>query len=445
MAPSTASPTTPRTSPPDSHRRSRRAGRRRNEATAVTPQAMTSTTTTIRLPNSSSACRLSGGVRWSREQVGQSGQPRPEPESRTAAPVATLNMTVTSVNRQRKRNGRGPIRREVTVSVWYPPERSGGLLEAEAVLGRRVRTIVLAMAISAVALPGRLSLNSRLGAYVALTTPRIIELLLITTLPTMIVAQRGLPPVWLMLATLLGGALAAGGANAINMFVDRDIDKLMHRTRKRPLVTGAVTPRNALIFAVSLEVVAFVELWAWVNLLSAVLAISATLFYVFVYTLWLKRTSSQNIVIGGAAGAVPVLVGWAAVTDSLSWTPIVMFAIIFVWTPPHFWALAVKYKEDYQAAHIPMLPAVASFKRTAQEILVYSVILVGVSLLLAWVASLGLVYVVSASALGLGFIGLAVRLWRRATPKAAMQLFSYSITYLTLLFVCMAIDIFTRH
>ena len=312
-------------------------------------------------------------------------------------------------------------------------------------LGRRVRTIVLAMAISAVALPGRLSLNSRLGAYVALTKPRIIELLLITTLPTMIVAQRGLPPVWLMLATLLGGALAAGGANAINMFVDRDIDKLMHRTRKRPLVTGAVTPRNALIFAVSLEVVAFVELWAWVNLLSAVLAISATLFYVFVYTLWLKRTSSQNIVIGGAAGAVPVLVGWAAVTDSLSWTPVVMFAIIFVWTPPHFWALAVKYKEDYQAANVPMLPAVASFKRTAQEILVYSVILVGVSLLLAWVASLGLVYVVSASALGLGFIGLAVRLWRRATPKAAMQLFSYSITYLTLLFVCMAIDIFTKH
>ena len=312
-------------------------------------------------------------------------------------------------------------------------------------LGRRVRTIVLAMAISAVALPGRLSIGSRLGAYVALTKPRIIELLLITTLPTMIVAQRGLPPVWLMLATLLGGALAAGGANAINMFVDRDIDKLMHRTRKRPLVTGAVAPRNALIFAVSLEVVAFVELWAWVNLLSAVLAISATLFYVFVYTLWLKRTSSQNIVIGGAAGAVPVLVGWAAVTDSLSWTPVVMFAIIFVWTPPHFWALAVKYKEDYQAANVPMLPAVASFKRTAQEILVYSVILVGVSLLLAWVASLGLVYVVSASALGLGFIGLAVRLWRRATPKAAMQLFSYSITYLTLLFVCMAIDIFTKH
>jgi len=280
---------------------------------------------------------------------------------------------------------------------------------------------------------------------VALTKPRIIELLLITTLPTMIVAQRGLPPVWLMAATLLGGALAAGGANAINMFVDRDIDKLMHRTAKRPLVTGAVTPRNALIFAVTLEVVAFVELWGWVNLLSAVLAISATLFYVFVYTLWLKRTSSQNIVIGGAAGAVPVLVGWAAVTDSLSWTPVVMFAIIFVWTPPHFWALAVKYKDDYQAASVPMLPAVATFRRTAREILVYSVILVGVSLLLAAVAKLGVLYVVGASVLGAVFIVMAVRLWRRATPKAAMQLFSYSITYLTLLFVVMAVDIFVKH
>ena len=300
------------------------------------------------------------------------------------------------------------------------------------------------MALSLVAVPRR-TVSTRVGAYVALTKPRIIELLLITTLPTMIVAQRGLPPVWLMAATLLGGALAAGGANAINMFVDRDIDKLMHRTAKRPLVTGAVTPRNALIFAVTLEVVAFVELWGWVNLLSAVLAISATLFYVFVYTLWLKRTSSQNIVIGGAAGAVPVLVGWAAVTDSLSWTPVVMFTIIFVWTPPHFWALAVKYKDDYQAASVPMLPAVATFRRTAREILVYSVILVGVSLLLAAVAKLGVLYVVGASVLGAVFIVMAVRLWRRATPKAAMQLFSYSITYLTLLFVVMAVDIFVKH
>ncbi len=190
---------------------------------------------------------------------------------------------------------------------------------------------------------------------------------------------------------------------------------------------------------------AFAELWRWVNLLSAALAVSATLFYVFVYTLWLKRTSSQNIVIGGAAGAVPVLVGWAAVTDSLAWTPVVLFAIIFVWTPPHFWALAVKYKEDYQAASVPMLPAVATFKRTAREILFYSLLLLGVSLLLAAVAKLGVIYIVSASVLGAVFVALAVRLWRRATPKAAMQLFSYSITYLTLLFILMAVDIFTKH
>jgi protoheme IX farnesyltransferase len=287
--------------------------------------------------------------------------------------------------------------------------------------------------------------GSRVSAYVALTKPRIIELLLITTLPTMVVAERGLPPVWLMVATLIGGTLAAGGANAINMFIDRDIDKLMTRTAKRPLVTGAMSPKNALIFAIGLEVVAFFELWAWVNLLSAVLAVSATLFYVFVYTLWLKRTSSQNIVIGGAAGAVPVLVGWAAVTDSLAWTPVVLFAIIFVWTPPHFWALAVKYKDDYQAADVPMLPAVATFKRTAREILFYSVILVAVSLLLAVPAKLGAVYVISAVVLGVVFVALALKLWRKATPKAAMTLFSYSITYLTLLFVLMAVDIFTKH
>jgi protoheme IX farnesyltransferase len=301
------------------------------------------------------------------------------------------------------------------------------------------------MALTSVELTHRPSIASHVGAYVALTKPRIIELLLVTTLPTMIVARRGIPSPWLMVATLLGGTFAAGGANAINMFVDRDIDKVMHRTRNRPLVTGAMAPRNALIFAVSLEGIAFAELWAWVNPLSAVLAVTATLFYVFVYTLWLKRRSSQNIVIGGAAGAVPVLVGWAAVTDRLAWTPVVLFAIIFVWTPPHFWALAFKYKEDYQAADVPMLPAVATFARTAREILMYSVLLVGITLLLAPVASLGVIYLVSASFLGLVFVGLAVRLRWRATPKAAMQLFSYSITYLTLLFVLMAVDILTKH
>jgi protoheme IX farnesyltransferase len=301
------------------------------------------------------------------------------------------------------------------------------------------------MALSAAVLPARPSLRSRIAAYVALTKPRIIELLLITTLPTMILAQRGLPPIGLMAATLAGGALAAGGANAINMFIDRDIDKLMHRTAKRPLVTGAVTPRNALVFAIALEVAAFAELWWLVNLLSAVLAVSATLFYVFVYTLWLKRTSSQNIVIGGAAGAVPVLVGWAAVTDSLSWTPVVMFAVIFIWTPPHFWALAFKYKDDYAAANVPMLPVVASFRRTAVEIFVYTVLLVATSLLLAAVAHFGLVYVVGASVLGGVFLVYALRLWHQKTPKSAMRLFSWSITYLTLLFVLMAVDVFTKH
>jgi len=301
------------------------------------------------------------------------------------------------------------------------------------------------MSTPAVALAGPLTGRSRIAAYVALTKPRIIELLLVTTLPTMVVAKRGLPSIWLMVATLVGGSLAAGGANAINMVVDRDIDKVMHRTRKRPLVTGAMTPAHALIFAITLEVVAFVELWLAVNLLSAVLAASATFFYVFVYTLWLKRTSSQNIVIGGAAGAVPVLVGWSAVTNSLSWTPVVMFAIIFAWTPPHFWALAVKYKDDYAAANVPMLPVVATFRRTALEILVYTVLLVGVSLLLAVVGHLGVIYVVSASVLGLVFIAMSIRLWMRATPKAAMRLFSYSITYLTLLFILMAVDIFAKH
>src|ERR1700683_1878098 len=202
------------------------------------------------------------------------------------------------------------------------------------------------MSIEAPALPGRRAgwSWSTIRAYAALPKPRIIELFLVTTLPTMVVAQRGLPPVWLMAATLAGGALAAGGGHALNMVVDRDIDRLMKRTKNRPLVTGAMTPRAALVFALALEAAAFAELWLAVNLLSAVLAVSATLFYVFVYTLWLKRRSTQNIVIGGAARAVPVLVGWAAVHHGLSGDPVVLFALIFMWTPPPFWSLAVRYK-----------------------------------------------------------------------------------------------------
>jgi protoheme IX farnesyltransferase len=284
----------------------------------------------------------------------------------------------------------------------------------------------------------------RVRSYLALTKPRIIELLLVTTLPTMLVARRGVPSLRLMVLVLVGGSLAAGGANALNMVLDRDIDKVMHRTRHRPLVTGEVTPRAATVFAVVLEALAFADLWAWVNLLSAVLAVAATAFYIVVYTIWLKRTSSQNIVIGGAAGAVPVLIGWAAVTNSLGWAPVVLFAVIVIWTPPHFWALAIKYREDYAAAHVPMLPVVATLRRTAQQILFYTVLLVAVTVLFAVVGHMGPVYLVGALVLGALFIVFALRLRREQSQRAAMALFRYSITYLTLLFVAMAGDILIR-
>jgi protoheme IX farnesyltransferase len=290
------------------------------------------------------------------------------------------------------------------------------------------------------ALPGELSFARRLGGFVALTKPRIIELLLVTTLPTMVVAARGVPRWSLMAATLIGGTLAAGGANAINMFVDRDIDAVMRRTRGRPLVTGIVSPAAALAFALVLEVLAFAVLWSAVNLLSAVLAVSATLFYVFVYTLWLKRTSRQNIVIGGAAGAVPVLVGWAAVRDTVGWAPVVLFLLMFVWTPPHFWALAIKYREDYELAQVPMMPVVTTFKRTAAQILAYSVLVAVVSLVFAWTAGMGPLYWVSAAVLGAVFCGLALQLWRDPTEARAMRLFHWSITYVTALFAAMAVD-----
>ncbi len=286
--------------------------------------------------------------------------------------------------------------------------------------------------------------RSRAAAYVALTKPRIIELLLVTTVPTMVVADRGLPSLWLMLATVLGGTLAAGGANAINMYVDRDIDTLMKRTEGRPLVTGELEPRAALTFAISLEVAAFAWLAVTVNLLSAVLAVSACLFYVFVYTLWLKRRSEHNIVIGGAAGAVPVLVGWSAVTGSLDWAPVLLFAVIFYWTPPHFWALAIKYRDDYAAAEVPMLPAVASMHTVAVRIIVYTVLLWGLTIAFTPVAGMGDLYLASAIVLGAVFTWLAVQLLRDATTKRAMQLFGYSITYITLLFGAMAVDQLVR-
>ena len=286
-----------------------------------------------------------------------------------------------------------------------------------------------------------LPLRARAAGYLALTKPRIIELLLVTTVPTMFVAEQGVPSVWLMVATVLGGTFAAGGANATNMVVDADIDALMERTKDRPLVTGVVSPRNALVFAITLEVVAFAWLVAFVNLLSAVLAVSATLFYVFVYTLWLKRTSTQNIVIGGAAGAVPVLVGWSAVTNSLGWAPIVLFLVIFYWTPPHFWALAIRYRDDYAKAEVPMLPVVASLETTARRILFYTVILVALTLVFAPVADMGAIYLASALALGAVFTAFALLLRRDPSEGTAMRLFTYSITYVTLLFGAIVVDV----
>ena len=286
--------------------------------------------------------------------------------------------------------------------------------------------------------------------YVALTKPRIIELLLVTTIPTMVVAANGIPGIWLMITTLIGGTLAAGGANTFNMVYDRDIDAVMERTKKRPLVTGVMTPRAATIFACVLELLSF-GLLAWrVNFLSAWLAMGATAFYVFIYTIWLKRRSKQNIVIGGAAGAVPVLIGWAAVQNNVTWTPILLFVVIFIWTPPHFWALAVRYRDDYAAANVPMMPVVASLRRTTLEILVYSVIMWALTMLVGPAAHLGWVYALSATLLGGMFTFYAFKLFLharedKADVNEAMRLFHFSITYLTGLFVMMAVDVLVRN
>jgi protoheme IX farnesyltransferase len=299
--------------------------------------------------------------------------------------------------------------------------------------------------VTTVLIPRR-SASLKVKAYVALTKPRIIELLLVTTLPTMVVAAKGLPGWWLIVATLLGGALSAAGANAANMFVDRDIDAVMHRTRNRPLVTGAISPAAALVFSVALEVAAFVLFWRAVNLFSALLALGAALFYVFVYSIGLKRRSTQNIVIGGAAGAVPVLVAWTAVTDRLAWPAIVLFAMIVIWTPSHFWALAVKYKDDYKAAHVPMLPAVVPFERVSRQIILYSLALVATSVVFGLVDHSGWVYWAAAAVAGAFYVADALRLRRdEGTPKSAMRLFSFSITYITVVFAAMAVDVIIRY
>lgn len=291
----------------------------------------------------------------------------------------------------------------------------------------------------------RSSATKVISGYLALTKPRIVELLLVTAVPTMFVASHDLPSARLVVLTLVGGALAAGGANALNMVYDRDLDRLMKRTKDRPLVTGVMTPRAAGIFAVVLEVCAFALLWTTVNGLSALLAVSATAFYVLVYTVWLKRRSPQNIVIGGAAGAVPVLVGWSAVTGHLGLAPLMMFGIIFLWTPPHFWALAVRYREDYANAEIPMLPVIANMTSVSLQIIVYTCALWALSLALAPVAHLSIGYFVVAFMLGATFFGYAWAMRRDPSPRRAMKLFKFSISYLGVLFISMGIDAAIRH
>ncbi len=284
------------------------------------------------------------------------------------------------------------------------------------------------------------SIRETTAAYFRLTKPRIIVLLLVTTLPAMMLAAHGVPSVWLMVATLLGGSIAAGSANAINCYLDRDIDQLMRRTRKRPLPAGEVDPESALAFGFVLGAISFFFLSIVVNVLAASLALSAIAFYVFVYTLWLKRTTTQNIVIGGAAGAMPALVGWAAVTGTVGLPAWVLFAIVFVWTPPHFWALAMRYQADYAAAGIPMLPVVRGEEETRRQILLYSLGLFATSLVLYPAGGMGPVYLATAVVLGGMFVYRALRLWRERTPALAVGLFRFSIVYLALLFAAVGID-----
>ena len=286
----------------------------------------------------------------------------------------------------------------------------------------------------------RPSLRDTVTAYYRLTKPRIVLLLLITTVPAMLLAARGLPSPWLIVATLTGGAIAAGSANSINMYLDRDIDAIMRRTRQRPLPSHAIAPEHALRFGFVLGAIAFYFLAVTVNVLAAVLALSAIAFYVFVYTMWLKRTTSQNIVIGGAAGAVPALVGWAAVTGALAWPAVVLFAIVFVWTPPHFWALAMRFSGDYAAAGVPMLPVVRGEAETRRQILLYSLVLFATTLLLVPIGQMGPVYTGAAVLLGGSFVYRSLQVWRTADDARTRRLFSFSILYLAGLFGAVGAD-----
>ena len=307
--------------------------------------------------------------------------------------------------------------------------------------------VVTALAGPPATLAVRRSPATVLRAYVALTKPRIIELLLVTTVPTMMLAAHGLPRLELVLATLLGGSLAAGSANSLNCYLDRDIDARMRRTANRPLATATLAPAEALVFGVALGALSVLELIVLVNPLAAGLALAAILFYVLVYTAGLKRSTPSNIVWGGAAGCMPVLVGWAAVTDQLAWPPVVLFAVVFLWTPPHFWALALRFRDDYAAAGVPMLPVVAGEDVVARRVVGYSWALVAASLLLVPVASTGWLYAGAAVVLGAGFLRAAYRLRRdvrRGAELEPMRLFHWSIRYLTLLFLAVGVDSLLR-
>ncbi len=280
-------------------------------------------------------------------------------------------------------------------------------------------------------------------AYFQLTKPRVIELLLVSTVPTMILAQRGIPDIWLILATVIGGAFSAGSANSFNCYIDADIDKIMGRTKGRPLVTGELTKREAYWFAWGLGVLSVVWLGLLVNLLAALLSLAAILYYVFVYTLLLKRRTPQNIVWGGAAGSMPVLIGWVAVTNELAPAAWVLFLIIFLWTPPHYWPLSLRYKQDYTDAGVPMLPVVRNNQTVGVQIILYAWALVASTLLLIPVASMGLIYTITAFITGAWFVVESYRLYRQAIVGEIanpMRLFHGSISYLTVLFVAIAID-----
>jgi len=290
--------------------------------------------------------------------------------------------------------------------------------------------------------PGR-AVVSTVKAYVALTKPRVIELLLVTTAPVMILAERGIPSLWLILWTLVGGALSAGSANTFNMYLDRDIDAVMGRTKGRPLVTGEISPGQALVFGWTLGILSVAWLWIFTTPLAAVLSLAAILFYVFVYTLWLKRRSEQNIIWGGIAGCFPVLIGWAAVTGSLAWEPLILFLVVFLWTPPHYWPLSMNYRDDYASVSVPMLGVVRQAPEVGLQVILYAWATIAASLILIPVAPMGVVYTVVAVGAGGWFIFESHRLYARALAGEEvkpMRVFHSSISYLTLLFVAVGVD-----